>query len=189
MSKYLPRILAGVVVGVLVYVLMATLVGPGLLAAWTALFIGMAVAYILSNLAGNRKVATVAGADRAQALQLRPAAGKALLVVARDGFVAKLAGLNLALDGREFAQIRSPAFTLTEVAPGAHSLSVGFGGLAGPQSKAGAYAFEAAEGAVTAVMIGVSLGALQNSFHFTPEPDLAKLKARLARMPMVAAGT
>jgi hypothetical protein len=185
-SRYIPRILIGVVVGILLYILMLGLTGPGFQALLTGVCGAIATASILSSLAGNRKVATVNGLDKQRALLLKPTAGKALLVVARDGFVAKLAGLNLVLDGREFAQIKSPAFTMTAVAPGAHSLSVGFGGLAGAQ-KPGVYAFDVAEGAVAAVMIGVSLGALQNAFQFTPEPDLEQLRARLGRMPMVLA--
>ena len=187
MSKYLPRILIGVVVGVLLYMLMLMLVGPGLQATWTGLFGGIATAYILSNLAGNRKVAMAAGADKEKALALTPAPGKALLVVAREGFVAKLAGLNVAIDGREFAQLKSPAFTTLEIVPGAHTLTAGFGGLAGAQSKAGAYEFEAADGAVVAVRIGVAMGLVQNAFKFTPLTEPAALRSKLAGMPMVLA--
>ena len=49
------------------------------------------VTYIFANLAGNRKVATVEGGEKDAALQLQPPPGKALLVVFREGFVAKLA--------------------------------------------------------------------------------------------------
>ena len=185
MSKYLPRILIGVVAGILLYFVASSVEGPGFMALFTGVFGGIATAYILSNLAGNRKVATAGGAQKEQALALAPPPGKALLVVAREGFVAKLVGLNLNIDGQPFTQLKSPAFTIVEVAPGQHALATGFGGLAGPQNKAGVYDFSAAEGQVVAVVVTVSMGALQNAFKFTPQTDLEALRRKLRGMPMV----
>ena len=84
----------------------------------------MFVAYIFGNLAGNRKVASIDGGEREAALKLQPPAGKVL----REGFVAKLAGLNIALDGKEFAPLTAPKFTVLALAPGPHTLACAFGG-------------------------------------------------------------
>jgi hypothetical protein len=151
------------------------------------LFTGVFVAYIFGNLAGNRKVATADAGEKDAALKLQPAPGKALLVVFREGFVAKLAGLNIAVDGKAFAQLTAPKFTVLALAPGAHTLTCAFGGLAGPQSKSGAYAFEVAAGGVAAVGIGVAMGLVQGSMTFTPIADVNAARAKLSRMPMVKA--
>src|SRR5216684_4361208 len=111
MPKYLPQILIGAAAGFVMAFLIRTFVFHGLLAptlygTGTAVF----VAYILANLAGNKRVPNASDAVKSEALKLAPPAGMALLVVYREGFVAKLAGLNLAIDGREFAQLTSPKF-------------------------------------------------------------------------------
>ena len=110
------------------------------------IFTGAFFAYIFANLAGNRKVPTADAAQKEAALALKPPPGKALLVVYREGFVAKLAGLNIAVDGQEFAQLTAPKFTVLTLPAGAHTLTCGFGGLAGPQSKPGSYEFDVARG-------------------------------------------
>ena len=185
MSKYLPRILIGVAVGGATYVLMTAVDGPSPLAVIAFISGVIATVYILTALAGNRKV-SVAGADaKAKALELAPPSGRALLVVAREGFVAKLVGLNVALDGVVFAQVKSPAFSVLEIAPGAHTLTCGTG--ASPsQGKPGSYAFKAEAGAVVGVVVGVSLG---SGYRFSPANDVATLRRKLAGVPMVLAGS
>lgn len=187
MSKYIPQILIGIVTGIVLYFLVGWLDGFGFLAIWIGFFGGAGTAYILANLAGNRKVALASGADKAKALEFVPPPGQALLVVQRRGYIAKLAGLNLFLDEREFAQLKSPAFTCLAVTPGAHTLAVRFGGLAGPQSKPGTWDFQAPDGGVVGVRIDVGLGLAQNAFKFTPESDVAQLRAQVSPIPMVVA--
>src|SRR5580658_10885946 len=127
MGNFLPRILIGAAVGLATYILMTSMEGQSLQAIIAAVCGVIASVYILTALAGNRKVAMASGADKATALELAPPPGKALLVVAREGFIAKLVGINLELDGAGFAQLKSPAFTLLEIAPGAHTLTCGVG--------------------------------------------------------------
>jgi len=187
-SKYIPGILIGVVVAFMTSLLFKVFIFPeGGTAYVYGVFIGGFIAYILSNLAGNRKVASASGEEKAAALALRPPPGKALLVVYREGFVAKLAGLNLAVDGKEFAQLTAPKFTSLVVSPGIHTLTCGFGGLAGPQSKKGSYDFEALADGFAAVGIGVSMGLVQGNMRFTPIADAGALKAKLSNMPMAKA--
>jgi hypothetical protein len=186
MSKYTRAIVAGLIAAVLMTFLM-TFVFEGLTPYIYGVFTGAFVAYIFGNLAGNRKVATADSAEKDSALHLQPPPGKALLVVFREGFVAKLAGLNVAVDGKEFAQLTAPKFTVVALAPGAHTLTCAFGGLAGPQSKSGTYNFEIPEGGVSAVGIGVAMGLVQGSMTFTPISDVNAARAKVSRMPMVKA--
>jgi hypothetical protein len=186
MSKYLPAIIAGVVAAAIMTLLTGFVFGgatPFLYGIGTGVF----VAYIFANLAGNKKLPIASNQEKAAALELKPPPGKALLVVYRDGFVAKLAGLNVAVDGTDFAQLTAPKFTALAVPPGSHTLTCGFGGLAGPQSKPGVYSFEVAEGQVAGVGIGVAMGAVQGSLKFTPSPSTDALRSKVANMPMVKA--
>ena len=46
-------------------------------------------------------MAKASDAEKQAALQMQPPPGKAVIYVYREGFVAKLAGLNLQVDGTE----------------------------------------------------------------------------------------
>jgi hypothetical protein len=187
LNKYIPGILIGIGVGFASFVLLG-MVFPGSSSRFIyATFIGAFVAYILSNLAGNKKLATVSGPEKDQALQLQPPPGKALLVVLREGFVAKLAGLNLAVDGKAFAQLTSPKFTCLVLPPGPHTLTTGFAGLAGPQSQKGSHDFVAPENGFYAVRVGARIGVIQGVMSFTPMGDAQAVRAKLAPIPMVKA--
>jgi hypothetical protein len=186
MSKYVPAIVAGLVAAALMTFLMG-FVWEGTTPYLYGIGTGALVAYLFANLAGNRRLAIAGDAEKQAALALKPPPGKALLVVCREGFVAKLAGLNIAVDGREFAQLTAPKFTVLALPAGAHTLTCGFGGLAGPQSKPGSYGFEIAADAVVAIRIGVQMGALQGSMTFTPIVGAEAARAKVARMPMVKA--
>jgi len=187
MDKYIRPIIIGVVAGVAGGILVKEFVfpeGP----AWLiyALGIGLVVAYLLSNLAGNRKVAAAGAAERQQAMRMAPPAEKAMLIPYREGFVAKMAGLDLAIDGKPFAQLLSPQFTCVLLTPGSHTLTGAFGGLAGAQSKPASWAFEAAPGSVLAVRIDSALGMVQGAVKFTLDGDLDKVKKKMDRMRMAA---
>jgi hypothetical protein len=99
MSKYSTAIVAGFVAAAAMAFLM-TFVFEGVTPYIYGTFTGAFVAYIFANLAGNRKVPTADAAQKDAALALKPPPGKALLVVYRDGFVAKLAGLDIAVEGK-----------------------------------------------------------------------------------------
>jgi hypothetical protein len=186
MGKYTRAIIAGFVAAAVMTFLMS-FVFEGLTPYLYGIFTGAFFAYIFANLAGNKKLPIADAAEKQAALALKPPAGKALLVAYREGFVAKLAGLNIAVDGTEFAQLTAPKFTVLALTPGAHTLTCGFGGLAGPQSKPGSYNFDVAADSVATVGIGVSLGMVQGSMKFTPIANLDAARAKLARMPMVKA--
>jgi len=187
MQKYLVPILAGFAAAVVAGMLFGLLLGADFLTYFMGAFVGVFTFYILANLAGNRKVAMASVAERDRAARLEPAAGKAVLCVYREGFVGMAAGLNIAVDGKDLAQLKSPRFTCVALAPGTHTLTAAFGGLAGPQNKPASFEFQAADGSVTAVKVAIAMGALRNSLTFTPAADLEALKAKLANTQMVAA--
>lgn len=187
MNKYIPAMVIGLVVAIVFGFVMSFVFTDGPQPIFYGGFAGAFTAYILSNLAGNKKLAIATGPERDQALRLRPPAGKSLLVVYREGFVAKLAGLNLFIDGKAFAQLTAPKFTAIVVPAGPHNLSCGFGGLAGPQSKKGSFDFIAPADGFVAVRIGVEMGLVQGAMSFTPSGDAQALKPKLAGMPMVKA--
>ncbi len=187
MNKYIPGIVIGFVVAVIFGFLMHFVFPEGPAAMFYGAGAGVFTAYILSNLAGNKKAPKASDAEKQAALAMQPPPGKSLLYVYREGFVAKLAGLNLQVDGREFAQLTAPKFTVLTLPAGPHTLTCGFGGLAGPQSKKGLYEFVAPAGGMAAVGIGVSMGLVQGNMAFTPLTDPQAVKAKLSGMPMVAA--
>jgi hypothetical protein len=184
-KKYIPGIVIGFVAAVFFGFVMRIVFPEGSASIWYGAFFGVFVAYIFANLAGNRKIPAASEAEKQAVLQLRPPPGKALLVVFREGFVAKRAGLNLFLDGRSFAQLTSPRFTSVIIPPGAHNLSCGFAGLAGPQSQKGSYDFQAPADGFVAVRIGARIGAIQGVMSLKPVEDAQALRAKLAGMPML----
>jgi hypothetical protein len=186
MGKYTRAIIAGFVAAAVMTFLMS-FVFEGLTPYLYGIFTGGFFAYIFANLAGNRKLPIADAAEKQAALALKPPAGKSLLAVYREGFVAKLAGLNIAVDGKEFAQLTAPKFTVLALPPGTHTLTCGFGGLAGPQSKPGTYQFDVPADGVATVRIGVAFGIIRGSMRFTPLANLATARAKLAGMPMVKA--
>ena len=162
---------------------------PDLITVLAPVFVGVLIAYVMANLAGNRKVATASAAEKAQALTLQAPPGRGLLIVYRKGYVGKAAGLNLALDGQPLAQLRSPRFTAIPVTPGEHVLSASFGGLAGPQNKVNTSMVTFQPGEVLAVKAGVSMGLIQNTIKLEAVPVDDDLKRILTGMPMVAPET
>lgn len=152
----------------------------GLLGAFTALIGG--------NLAGNRKVAMASGEARDAALSFQPAPGHALLVIYREGFVGMAAGMNVHLDGRPVAQLKSPRFTALNLTPGDHTVAFGFGGLAGAQNHQAEVVVPAVAGQVIALKATMAMGALKNSIAVEwVEAYPSDLRQTLAGMKMVAA--
>lgn len=149
------------------------------------MFFGALVAFLLANLAGNRKVANASSAERQAALAFQAPAGKALLVVWREGFVGMAAGLNVTVDGVVRAQLKSPRFVVIPLDPGVHEVNAAFGGLAGAQNNASAVKLTVAAGEVAVVKATLSMGALKNTVNLNLVEDVAAARAKLAGVTMV----
>jgi len=145
---------------------------------------GVVAAYLFGNLSGNRRIANASSADKSAALSRSPPPGKALLFLFREGFVAKLAGLNIMVDGKPVAQLKSPRFTCIVVPAGTHAIAARFGGLAGAQSLMGECSLEAPADGAVAVRMAAQLTMTKGGVQLEPQTDLAAVKTRLAGMPM-----
>ena len=191
MSKYIPAIVVGFLVAALVSAGLAFFFSSagadaGYLPLMVGAFLGVFTAYIMANLAGT-KLGKAATREQKQAvLGFSPEPGHALLIVYREGFVGKAAGMDLSVDDRFVAQLKSPRFTAISVLPGGHQLSMAFGGLAGKQSKPTVEGFIAAPGDVIAFRATMQMGMMKNRIvveRITTDQDLVR---RLTPMIMIA---
>lgn len=138
---------------------------------------GVVAGVIYLALSNNRSVAIADGGARAAAL--RPVGdGMGQLLVFRQGFVGKLAGVDIYVDGAVRTQLKSPRFAALTVAPGAHTVQ------SEVQNKK-SDVIEVVVGAneTVAVEIAVSLG----KSRLVRRDDVAAVRAALANVPMVAA--
>lgn len=191
MSKYIPSIIVGLVVGFVVSFGLAFFFSSlgarsGFLPIMAGAFFGVFTAYIMANLVGTKRGKTATPEQKQAALDFRPDADKALLIVYREGFVGKAAGLDLSLDELFVAQLKSPRFTAVSVAPGGRQLSMAFGGLAGKQNKPTLEGFIAAPGEVIAFRATMQMGMTKNRIvvdRISADQDLVQ---RLKPMIMIA---
>lgn len=146
--------------------------------------IGLLSAFVFANLSGNRRIANASDADKAAALGRQPPPGKALIFLYREGYVARLAGMNLTIDEKPVAQLKSPRFTCVVVPAGHHVISAKFGGMVSAQSLVGDCALDLAADSVAAVRIGVRMTFGRNGVDMQPQADVAAVRSHLAGMPM-----
>ena len=146
---------------------------------------GVVVFFILQMRSGNRNEVRGDDAAREVALQGPVPPGRAALYIYREGFAGKAVGFDVSLDGAPLAQLRSPRFTWTTVAPGTHKLSVGMNGGMSSQYKPTDLTIEAKAGDTLVYMIQTKMGALSTTLLLVPEPDPRGALSKLARIPMV----
>lgn len=191
MTKYVPALVTGSVVSVaisFVLGLAASASGqPPSLSTWLpGMIFGVLTAFVMANLVGTKGSKAATPAQKEAALAFRAEPGQALLIVFREGFVGKAVGLNLMLDGVAAAQLKSPRFTALSIAPGAHTLSAGFGGLAASQNRPVEEAFTVSPGDVVAFRAVMSMGMAKNTIRLERIDDRASLGSKLKAMIMVA---
>ena len=192
MSKYVPALVVGFLVAAGVAFLLTMLSAAGGADAGPAPTLvgalgGVFTAYLMANLAGNRRSAKGSDAQKQAVLDLRTDPGQALLIVFREGFLGSAAGMDVSVDGRFVAQLKSPRFTATSVAPGARRLSMGFGGLAATQNEATVMEFAAAPGEVAAFRATMKMGGVKNRIVLQRvDDDREALVKRLRPMTMIA---
>lgn len=187
MNKTLrAALIAFVVIGlisfILNFILAARGANPGFEVTIAAMGIGLSVFVIFWNLSGNRKVAVADAGQRARALSFAPPEGRALIYFIRTGFLAKAAGMNISVDGRECAQIKAPQFTCIAVAPGEHTIDAALG--AGAQSNTQSTEVTVQAGEAAALLLTVKMGAMKNAIAIENLP-LERAKALVAGMKMV----
>jgi hypothetical protein len=191
MSKYIPAIVVGFLAAALVSFGLGAFVAAsgadaGYLPSFLGLMVGAFAAYIMANLAGTRRAKAATPEQKQAVLDFRPEPGQALLIIFREGFVGKAVGMDLSVDDRFIAQIKSPRFTAVSVAPGGHKVSMAFGGLAGKQNKPTVEGFIAKPGDVVAFRAVMQMGALKNRIVVERIESRETLSLRLKPMTMIA---
>lgn len=127
MSKYIPSIIVGLVVGFAVSFGLAFFFSSlgarsGFLPIMAGAFFGVFTAYIMANLVGTKRGKAATPEQKQAALDFRPQFhDQALLIVYREGFVGKAAGLDLSLDDRFVAQLTARASPPSPSRPAATS--------------------------------------------------------------------
>lgn len=128
---------------------------------------------IYKALRGNRRLEKLSDAERSRLLSERPVAARAL--VYREGFMAKLAGFDIAVDGVSHAQLKSPQSVAIDLAPGEHTLVVKAAGKDQPP-----FAFSLGAGEVAVIRIGMGIAGCEIS-----REDAAYARTKLTTIPMV----
>src|SRR5262249_32642452 len=103
-------------------------------------------------------------------------------------FVGKAAGMNVALDGREIVQLKSPRFTRVDIPAGSHTLTASFGGGLATQTKPADFEFNAFPGDIVVVKVAMGFGATKNPIQIE-RVDLETVRNSLRGMDMVRAET
>lgn len=155
------------IAGLIGYFVLRALFGGEIMmiVALIALVVGGVI--VFRNLQTNRKVADASAEQRAELLAFAPVAGKAVLYVFRNQFVGRAVGVNVLIDGREVAQLKSPRFTRILLTPGAHRIA-GYTGTNKKPGEGDGLAFTADAGEVLVVKCEVEAQMLGVTVKFTP---------------------
>lgn len=141
------------------------------------LIFGVVAGTVYLLLSGNRKLPLADDAARARALA-GPEGGQAQLLVVREGFVGKLAGVDVLVDGVAATQLKSPRFAALALAPGRHEVVAT---VQGKSTEAVPLDLSAGETAVLRIDMAIGRAKL------TRESDVAAVRRRLSGIPMVGA--
>ena len=163
MSRNLVVYALAVLAGLVGYFLLRSVVGDGIMSILALIGLGVGVVIVTRNLRTNRKVTDASVDQRTEALRFAPVPGKAALYVFRSQFVGRAVGINVLVDGRETAQLKSPRFARILLTPGTHRLA-GYTGTnkkpadgEGVELVANAGEIYVAKCEVEAQMVGVSI--------------------------------
>lgn len=164
---------AAILVGMLVYFVLRALLGGEIM--FIVALIGLVVGGVIvfRNLKTNRQVTEASPEQRAEALAFTPVTDKAALYIYRNQFVGKAVGLNVLIDGRAVAQLKSPRFTRIVLTPGAHRIA-GYTGTNKPPSEADGAAFNATAGEVIVMKAEVEPQLVGVTVKFTPALDTGR---------------
>lgn len=184
MARLIILALVGAVLGIILLNVLRATLGEGPVAIlWIAILIAVIVV-VVRNLGTNRKVADASPEARAQALAFTPDPAKATLYVLRTQFVGKAVGVNVMIDGREVAQIKSPRFTRVLLTPGPHRVA-GYVGTNKKPADGEGLEISASAGELIVLMCEVEPQMIGSSIKFKLL-TLEHVRATLAKTRMVA---
>ena len=112
-----------ILVGLVGYFILRSLLGGEIMFVVALIALAIGGVIVFRNLRTNRKVAEATFDQRDEALKFAPVVGKAVLYVFRNQFVGRAVGVNVLIDGREVAQLKSPRFTRVLLTPGSHRIA------------------------------------------------------------------
>ena len=129
--------------------------------------IGLLVFTGLQARSGTAKEQRISEAERIATLDAPVDAGTARVLVRRAGVMGRAVGIDVAMNGVTFAQLRSPRFAMLSVPPGRHVLSAANTGT-GPmsQQQTGSSEFVAEPGDTLLFDLAITMGALKGSYTF-----------------------
>ncbi len=137
MVKYILFAVIGAIIGLFLMNALGSMFGDGVTTILTLVIFAVVGLVIFRNLQTNRKVADATLEQRAHALAFAPEPSKAALYIFRNQWVGRAVGVNVLVDGRDVAQIKSPRFTRILLTPGSHRISGFIATNAKPADAAG----------------------------------------------------
>jgi hypothetical protein len=176
-------VIAASLVGFVLFGLLRYFLGSGFTMLLSLVLLVIGGVIVFRNLQTNRKVADAPADVRAAALTFTPAPDKATLYVLRTQFLGKAVGVNVLIDGREVAQIKSPRFTRILLTPGAHEIA-GYTGTTKKPADGSGLSVTANAGEILVLMCAVEPQMVGTSVKFTPM-SLDKARADLQKTRMV----
>lgn len=182
MARYLILVGIAVIVGMVVFGALGKLVGPEIVSLLSLAALVVAIVVVVRNLGTNRKVSDATPEARAQALTFTPEPGKAALYILRKQFIGKAVGVNVLIDGRAVAQIKSPRFIRVLLTPGAHVIG-GYTGTMKPPTDG--LTITANAGEIIALLCEVEPGMIGSVVKFKPL-TLDAARADFAKTRMVS---
>lgn len=112
-----------VIAGFIVYFVLRATLGADIMSILALVALAAGAVIVFRTMQTNRKVAEATFQQRDEALTFAPTARKAALYVFRNQFVGRAVGINVVIDGREAAQLKSPRFTRILLTPGTHRIA------------------------------------------------------------------
>lgn len=137
----------------------------------------------LQRMGGNRKMAVRDDSARAAALALVPPPAHGIVYVYRSGFMAKLLGIDIAVDGVVQGQLVSPRSMQLILPAGPHQLTTPTS--ANTMKPAKPLTVDLASGGIAVVEVQIQSGMMKNILKLRLEPDAEAARQRLATMPMI----
>lgn len=167
MSRNLIVYSLAAIVGLVIYFVLRAALGPGIITLLSLIALVVVGVVIFRNLQTNRKVAEATLQQRDEALTFTPPAGKAALYIYRNQFVGRAVGINIIIDGREAAQLKSPRFTRILLSPGNHRIA-GYTGTNKKPADGEGLAFTANAGEIVVMKTAVEAQMVGSTVKFTP---------------------
>jgi hypothetical protein len=152
----------------------------------TSAMIASLTFYVASNLSGTNRSAKVPKETREDWLALNAPKGGAAVYFIRTGVVGKLAGMDVTVNGRPSAQLKSSQFTRIDVPAGSVSITASMSGGAGKQAKDEAVHLDLSGGEIAILHLVLSMGALKNQVkvkQLSPTSAAPMLKSATAVEP------